>query len=194
MAEATKVGIIACSGEEIAAGTISRLATRRVLELLRPQSTVTLCLPLFLAGEEQETPVRPSASDDHRGRLRQAVCQTWHRAVQRPGRNVARRDRYSGQPCRRNVIARRVRLTRRMSRPSGRWPSVSRPKWMPWRNPRHSRLRSAAPPDASSGCACGGRPVEGNLRINGQAVTINALPTDLRSLAPTGRHGRQWFN
>ena len=54
MAEATKVGIIACSGEEIPAGTISRLATRRVLELLRPQSTVTLCLPLFLAGEEQE--------------------------------------------------------------------------------------------------------------------------------------------
>ena len=49
-----KVGIIACSGEEIPAGTISRLATRRVLELLRPQSTVTLCLPLFLAGEEQE--------------------------------------------------------------------------------------------------------------------------------------------
>ena len=35
-------------------GTVSRLATRRVLELLRPQSTVTLCLPLFLAGEEQE--------------------------------------------------------------------------------------------------------------------------------------------
>ena len=54
MAEATKVGIIACSGEEIPAGTLSRLATRRVLELLRPQSTVTLCLPLFLAGEEQE--------------------------------------------------------------------------------------------------------------------------------------------
>jgi uncharacterized metal-binding protein len=54
MAETTKVGIIACSGEEIPAGTISRLATRRVLELLRPQSTVTLCLPLFLAGEEQE--------------------------------------------------------------------------------------------------------------------------------------------
>ena len=54
MAETSKVGIIACSGEEIPGGTISRLATRRVLELLRPQATVTLCLPLFLAGEEQE--------------------------------------------------------------------------------------------------------------------------------------------
>ncbi len=50
----TKVGIIACSGESIAEGTISRLATRRVLESLRPGVTVTLCLPLFLAGNEGE--------------------------------------------------------------------------------------------------------------------------------------------
>ncbi|MGC8643411.1 MAG: putative zinc-binding protein, partial [Isosphaeraceae bacterium] len=54
MAETTKVGIISCSGEELPAGTMARLATRRALELLRPQSTVTLCLPLFLAGEETE--------------------------------------------------------------------------------------------------------------------------------------------
>src|SRR5512137_3160624 len=54
MTGVAKDGIIACSGEEIPAGTISRLATRRVLELLRPRETVTLCLPLFLAGEEQE--------------------------------------------------------------------------------------------------------------------------------------------
>jgi hypothetical protein len=54
MADTVKVGIIACSGEEIPAGTLSRLATRRVLEVLPPQTTVTLCLPLVLAGEEQE--------------------------------------------------------------------------------------------------------------------------------------------
>lgn len=53
-AEITKVGIISCSGEAIPEGTISRLATRRVLESLRPGVTVTLCLPLFLAGEEGE--------------------------------------------------------------------------------------------------------------------------------------------
>ncbi len=50
----TKAGIISCSGEAIAEGTISRLAARRVLELLRPDATVTLCLPLFLAGNEAE--------------------------------------------------------------------------------------------------------------------------------------------
>ena len=47
-----KVGLIACSGEEIPEGTITRLAVRQVLESLRPQLTVTICLPLFLAGGE----------------------------------------------------------------------------------------------------------------------------------------------
>ena len=50
----TKVGIISCSGEEIPEGTISRNAVRRVLESLRPHQAVTLCLPLFLAGNEGE--------------------------------------------------------------------------------------------------------------------------------------------
>lgn len=49
-----KVGVISCSGEEIPAGTVSRLAVRRVLEALRPDTTVTLCLPLFLAGGVEE--------------------------------------------------------------------------------------------------------------------------------------------
>lgn len=49
-----KVGIISCSGEEIPEGTISRIATRLVLEKLRPEETVTICLPLFLAGGEDE--------------------------------------------------------------------------------------------------------------------------------------------
>ena len=45
-----KIGIIACSGEEIPEGTVTRLAALRVLEQLRPDDTVTICLPLFLAG------------------------------------------------------------------------------------------------------------------------------------------------
>ena len=49
-----KVGIICCSGEDLPEGTISRVATRLVLEKLRRDETVTLCLPLFLAGGEDE--------------------------------------------------------------------------------------------------------------------------------------------
>jgi hypothetical protein len=47
-----KVGIVSCSGEELAEGTVTRLAALRVLEQLRPADTVTICLPLFLAGGE----------------------------------------------------------------------------------------------------------------------------------------------
>ena len=49
---AKKVGIVSCSGEELAEGTVTRLAALKVLEQLRPADTVTICLPLFLAGGE----------------------------------------------------------------------------------------------------------------------------------------------
>jgi len=47
-----KVGIVACSGEELPEGTVTRLAALKVLEQMRPADTVTICLPLFLAGGE----------------------------------------------------------------------------------------------------------------------------------------------
>lgn len=49
-----KVGLLSCSGEECLGGTISRLATRKVLEELKMIDTVTLCLPLYLAGGAEE--------------------------------------------------------------------------------------------------------------------------------------------
>lgn len=49
-----KVGIVSCSGEEMPEGTVTRLATLKVLWELRPDDTVTICLPLFLAGGQGE--------------------------------------------------------------------------------------------------------------------------------------------
>jgi uncharacterized metal-binding protein len=49
-----KVGLVSCSGEAIPGGTLSRLACRKVLEELRPGETVTICLPLFIAGGKEE--------------------------------------------------------------------------------------------------------------------------------------------
>jgi uncharacterized metal-binding protein len=49
-----RVGVVSCSGEGCVEGTISRIATRLVLEKLRPENTVTICLPLFLAGGKEE--------------------------------------------------------------------------------------------------------------------------------------------
>ena len=48
------VGVVSCSGEELPEGTTSRVACRKVLEDLRPGKSVTLCLPLFVAGGEEE--------------------------------------------------------------------------------------------------------------------------------------------
>ena len=45
-----KVGIIACSGEKLIGGTLSRAAARIVVEKLRPNSSIVLCEPLFAAG------------------------------------------------------------------------------------------------------------------------------------------------
>jgi uncharacterized metal-binding protein len=47
-----KVGIISCCGEELAEGTVARLAILKTLHELRPAKTVTLCLPLFVARDE----------------------------------------------------------------------------------------------------------------------------------------------
>ena len=49
-----KIGVVSCSGECCSLGTLSRVATRLVLEDLRSDQTVTICLPLFLAGETEE--------------------------------------------------------------------------------------------------------------------------------------------
>ncbi len=50
----TKVGVISCSGEECLGGTLSRLATRKVMEELRVGKVTSLCLPLYIAGGGEE--------------------------------------------------------------------------------------------------------------------------------------------
>lgn len=49
-----KVGVVTCSGEEIPEGMVSRVAARKVLEELKPNDTMTICIPLYLAGGEEE--------------------------------------------------------------------------------------------------------------------------------------------
>ena len=49
-----QVGVLSCSGEECLGGTIARLATRKVMESMRPDNVVTLCLPLYIAGGDEE--------------------------------------------------------------------------------------------------------------------------------------------
>jgi uncharacterized metal-binding protein len=63
----SKVGIVSCSGENCIEGTLSRIATRITLEKLRPYHTVTICLPLCIAGGLEErmfTNVHPTITVD----------------------------------------------------------------------------------------------------------------------------------
>lgn len=101
-----KVGIIACSGEELPEGTVSRVAALKVLEELRPEDTVTLCLPLFLAGDERERAFArfyPTIALDG--------CEK--RCAQRAT------ERYSGQTADSLVISQLVE-EQRLPRPQGR--------------------------------------------------------------------------
>lgn len=49
-----KVGVLSCSGETEPEGTITRIAVRLVMEKYRPGLVVSLCLPLYLAGDGGE--------------------------------------------------------------------------------------------------------------------------------------------
>jgi hypothetical protein len=175
MAEAMKVGIIACSGEEIPAGTISRLGTRRVLEMLRPQSTVTLCLPLFLAGEEQERRFarqHPTITVDGCDKL------------------CAKRgtEQYSGQVAASldvtEILGRAVAKCHRSARDFDKadeeavWIVAERiaaeVDSLIARAPKTESAEGAAA--ASCACSCGSPPPEATLQVNGKAVTVNGLP------------------
>jgi uncharacterized metal-binding protein len=185
MAEVTKVGIIACSGEEIAAGTVSRLATRRVLELLRPQSTVTLCLPLFLAGEEQERRFarqHPTITVDGCDKL------------------CAKRgtEQYSGQVASSLVVtdilgaqaAKCHRSTRDLDKSDEEaiWLVAERIAAEVDALTASGARGEASEAATASGacCACGSPSADGKLEVNGRAVTVNGLPLIFEHLRQKG--------
>jgi hypothetical protein len=174
MAGTVKVGIIACSGEEIPGGTLSRLATRRVLELLRPQTTVTLCLPLFLAGEEQErrfAQQHPTITVDGCDKL------------------CAKRgtQQYSGQVAVSldvsEIVGDRLAKCHRAARDFDQadeeavWilaeriaAEVDGLAALPTAQPLDT------PPSAACGCACGTAREEGRLQLENNTVIVSALP------------------
>ncbi|MGQ9461214.1 MAG: putative zinc-binding protein [Candidatus Bathyarchaeaceae archaeon] len=54
MSKSKLVGIVACSGEELPEGTVTRAAAWMAFGKLKSPSLVATCLPLFLAGQQQE--------------------------------------------------------------------------------------------------------------------------------------------
>jgi hypothetical protein len=48
------IGVLSCSGEDFPGGSVSRIAVRKVLGEYLPHDTTTICVPLFLAGDDNE--------------------------------------------------------------------------------------------------------------------------------------------
>jgi hypothetical protein len=178
----SKVGVISCSGEEIAEGTVARQAVRRVLDALRPQHTVTLCLPLFLAGEEGERRFareHPTITVDGCSKL------------------CAKRgtEKYSGRVSASlvvsDILGDRAKACHRSTRDADKNDEAA--VWLVAERiaaevDALSQSQVAADPSAAPAaacCACGASP-QGNLEINGQAVTINGLPLIFEHLRKKG--------
>jgi uncharacterized metal-binding protein len=189
-----KVGIIACSGEEIPEGTVTRLAALKVLESLRPRQTVTICLPLFLAGGEGDRAFArfyPTIAVDgcekrcaargtqmYSGKPAVSIVVTDSVPANSAGLGSARRLSETGMQVVSNVadqVARHVDqlLDLKWDRRSGLPVASSQPK-------EESKPRQAI-------CSCGsGIPLQ-TLRVTGREVTLMALPLIFAQFREAGK-------
>ena len=183
-----KVGLISCSGEELPCGTAAREATLRVLEKLRPHHTVTLCLPLFLAGEERERAFArffPTVSVD--GCARRCAARATEKFSAPPSASVvveevqaelglapARRLRGPEEAREKLVQATAEVLAREVDRLLGREAEAGLP------------AAQGAPKAEVAACACGsGIPVL-RVQLEGQSLELLALPAVFEQLSREG--------
>jgi len=177
----------------MAEGTVTRLAALRVLEELRPADTVTICLPLFLAGGEGDRAFAkfyPTIAVDG--------CEK---------RCAARAtELYSNKPAA-SILLDDVLAERGLPRPQGlrRLTPESQPvvdalaeaiaaevdhlMASRWSRAEGKVLEASEPARVSSaGCACGsGIPVT-RVQVNGRALEIMALDPILEMAYGQGLH------
>jgi hypothetical protein len=191
-----KVGIVACSGEELAEGTVTRLAALKVLGQLRPTDTVTICLPLFLAGGEGdrvfarfyptiaidgcEKCCAARATEMYSGKPAAAVVVT--EMVGELGLGQPEGLRRLNEAGRRAVDATATRVAEMVDSLLDR----------PWdRRAGSFGEESSAPAEVQSAvgatCSCGsGIPVQ-TIDLAGQQITLAGLPLIFQQMYETGR-------
>lgn len=190
-----KVGVVACSGEEIAEGTVTRLAALRVLGYLRPDDTVTICLPLFLAGGE---------GDRQFARFYPTI------AVDGCAKRCAARatEMYSGKPAA-SVVVSDVVAERGIGCVEGRRQlndaghqavkataehiALLVDEWLGKTGGHHADMPTAPVSDpersqeGETTCSCGsGIPVQ-NVMVDGHMVTFIALPLIMQQFRAAGK-------
>ena len=195
-----KVGIVSCSGEELAEGTVTRLATRKVLDQLRPEDTVTICLPLFLAGGEGDrafTKFYPTIAVD--GCELRCAARGTEKYSSKPAASIMVRDILTengiGQPEGRHhlneagvqavdatadKIAALVDelLGKHWNRTAGAFDDIGLAVPVPKKG---NKAEKVAP------CSCGsGIPVQ-EVQINGQSINLVALPLIFENFRQEGK-------
>ena len=185
-----KVGIITCSGEEIPEGTVTRLAALKVLEQLRPADTVTICLPLFLAGGEGDRAFArfyPTIAIDGCGKLCAAR-----------GTEI-----YSGKPAA-SIVVTELIAERGLGKPEGKRrlnaagqeaveatagrvsELVDELLHKHW-NCTKGAVEDIVSEAVQATCSCGsGIPVQ-DIIVNGQTVTLIALPLIFQQFHDSGK-------
>lgn len=187
-----KVGIVACSGEELAEGTVTRLAALRVLEQLRPHDTVTICLPLFLAGGEGDRAFArfyPTIAVD--GCDKRCAAKATEMYSGKPAASVLVTDllteREIGTMRRLNENGREL-VNRTADRTAHLVDELLGKQW----DRRAGEVVSETPAaeeaePVEASCSCGsGIPVQ-KVNIDGQVVTLIALPAMFQQFRDQGK-------
>ncbi len=189
-----KVGIVSCSGEELAEGTVARLAALKVLNELRPRDTVTICLPLFLAGgagDRAFARLHPTITVD--GCELRCAARATEKYSSRPTASLVvnelvaeaglkkpegrRRLNGAGQQA---VRVTAERLAGRVDKALGKNGSAVPPS-------HESRAQDSNSEPREVACSCGsGVPVT-RLSVRGQTVEVVALPLILKRFREDGR-------
>ncbi|MGQ9709286.1 MAG: putative zinc-binding protein [Anaerolineae bacterium] len=193
-----KVGIVACSGEEMPEGTVSRVAALKVLEQLCPNDTVTICLPLFLAGGEGDRAFArfyPTIAID--GCEKRCAARATEMHSGKPAASIVVTDLVSGNgwgPIRgsrrlndagiraADLVAQEV--ARRVNELLGRRGKAVEEEVVV----EEPAVEAPADEEAAiSLCSCGsGIPVQ-KVAINGRVVTLIALPAIFEQFYQTGK-------
>jgi uncharacterized metal-binding protein len=189
-----KVGIVSCSGEELPEGTVTRLAALMLLEQLRPADTVTICLPLFLAGGE---------GDRAFARFYPTI------AIDGCDKRCAARgtEMYSGQPAASIIVsdlvashgldklegsrhlneAGHLAVEATAAEAAGLVDELLHKHWNRTAGAVEENLAFEAQEPIQATCSCGsGVPVQ-EVYINGEAVTLIALPTIFQQFHDSGK-------
>jgi uncharacterized metal-binding protein len=194
-----KVGIVACSGEEMAEGAVTRLAALKVLEHLRPADTVTICLPLFLAGGEGdrafarfyptiaidgcELRCAARATELYSGKPAASIVVT--ELVEQGGMEKPQGMRRLDEAGTRVVDSTAERIVEWVDELLGKKWSRSAGNSMGMVASQEAVIEQPEPVEAT--CSCGSNIPVRKLMIGGQQVTIVGLPLIFEQFRQTGK-------